>query len=391
MDLDRIRRETPGISSRLHLDNCGASLMPQPVIDAVKAHLDLESQVGGYVAQERVSDRVEAFYSRAAALFGGEATDYAFAPSAVDAWVRAFYSVPMAEGDIVVTAFNEYCSNFIAYLQQAERRGLQIKVIGTDRSGALDLGDLASSLEDDRVKLVSLSQVPSSSGQVNDVAAVGRLTRAAGVPFLLDACQSIGQMPVNVADIGCDMMSGTGRKFLRGPRGTGFLYVAPSMREKLDPVFLTNASASWTRTDGYDLRGDARLFEGWEKSIASLLGLSEAMSYYKALGVDACGTRTQQQGALLRSGLAAMDHVDMTCPPGSDAAIITFRLGTIEPDKLKAELESDGIAIQVARDIHTRLDLEARGYQSLVRVSPHYFTSDQEIDRFLDRIQAYST
>ncbi len=388
--LNALRSDTPGIKGRLHLDNCGSSLMPMPVIDAVKSHFALEAEVGGYVAQERHQGDIEYFYDRLACLLGGDQTEYAFTPSAVEAWVRAFYSVPMHEGDNIVTAFNEYCANYIAYVHQARRRGVEIRTIGANKQGQLDLDALAAAV-DDRTRLISISLVPSSSGQINDVAAVGRIARRAEVMFLLDACQSIGQLPVNVAEIGCDMLTGTGRKFLRGPRGTGFLYVSHQARERLDPVFLTNASGRWVDApDQFDMRDDARIFEGWERNIAGMLGLSAALGYLLDNGVERLTSRLQHVARTLRSGLAALPNTEMTCPAESDAAIITFSVDGHSADDVKKILEAENIAVQIARAEHTRIDLQARGIESVVRVSPHYFTSEEEIDRFLQRIRGFA-
>lgn len=381
-ELARVRGDTPGLPDRLHLDNCGASLMPQPVLNVIVQHLELEARLGGYEAQEVRDEAAERLYSCLAVLFGGQGEHYAFTASAVEAWVRAFYSVPMEKGDNIVTAYNEYCANFVAYLQQARRRKIEIRVARSLPEGGLDL-DHFESLIDDKTRLVTLSYVPSSSGEINPVAEVGRIAKEKGVPYLLDACQSVGQMPVNVDEIGCDMMTGTGRKFLRGPRGTGFLYVRPEMIEKLDPVFLTNQAALWTGVDEYELRNDARVFEGWERSIALQLGLTAALDYYIGVGPDEAFARIQSLSGRLRQGIAALPGAQITCPPRAAAGIITFNLSSWAPDDVKAYFKEKNVGVQVARRHHTLLDMDSRGLESTVRVAPHYYNTEGEIDRFL--------
>lgn len=384
--VNELRRETPGLTNRCHFDNCGSSLMPQPVLTVLREHLELEACVGGYVAQERVSDRLEGLYTSLSRLFGGGSNDYAYTASAVDAWVRAFYSVPLTAGDNIVTSYNEYCSNFVAYLQVRDRVGVDIRVAPRDPDyGGLNPETVAG-LIDERTKLISLSHISSSSGEVTDVAAVGRITKAAGIPFLLDACQSAGQLPVNVDEIGCDMMTATGRKFLRGPRGTGFLYVSEQMRQRLDPVVLTNQSARWVGPDQTQLRDDARIFEGWERSVSGQLGLAAAADYVFDLGLAEATSATQKAGQCLRDALGAAPGVTVACPPGASAAIITATVDGMDADTVKATLERENIAVQVSRIEHTRLDLDARGHTTLVRLSPHYFTTDDEISRLVTRL-----
>ena len=223
LDIDRVRGETPGCLHRLHFNNAGASLMPRPVTDTVVEHLQLESRIGGYEAADAVRDRIEAVYAAAARLVGCQAPEIALFENATRAWDAVFYAIPFASGDRIVTGRAEYCSNYMAYLQVTHATGAEIVVIGDDEHGQINVDELRAVL-DERVKLIALSHVPTSGGLVNPAAQVGVAAREARVPFLLDACQSVGQMPVDVYAIGCDFLATTGRKFLRAPRGTGFLY-----------------------------------------------------------------------------------------------------------------------------------------------------------------------
>ncbi len=385
--LREVRCQTPGLVGRVHLDNCGSALMPQPVVDALKQALDREVAVGGYVAQEQQAGALEGSYQSLVRLFGGDAGDFAFVGSAVDGWTKAFYSLPMAAGGNIVTAYNEYCSNYVAYLQIAKRHGVEIRVAQQAETGGIDLDHL-SSLIDDKTQVISISHMPSSSGEINQVAEVGRIAKTAGVLYVLDACQSAGHVPVSVADIGCDVMTGTSRKFLRGPRGIGFLYVNEHARSVMDPIVLTNQSAEWTRKDAYTLRKDARVFEAWERSVVNQLGFTAAVDYLLDIGVDAATNQIARNALYLRKKLADCATVKMACPPSATSAIITFNLEGKTPVDVKARLAEQGIAVQIASVVHTRLDLERRGIDSAVRVSPHYYTSQSDMDRFIEAIQA---
>lgn len=387
-DLARLRGDLLADQGHVHLDNAGASLMAAPVHDVLLSHLAREARIGGYVAQEKAAESLEASYHSMARLLGASADEIAFTASATDAWDRLFYSLPLKPGDRIVTAFNEYCSNYVAMLDRVRKTGADIIVIGSDHRGDLDGAAFEAALDDERVKLVAISHVPSSSGQINDVAAIGRMTRARGIPYLLDGCQAVGQLPVDVREIGCDMLTGTARKFLRGPRGIGFLYVSRSMLGRLEPVMLTNQSATWTARDRYDLRTDARLFEAWERSVASQLALGAAVEYALEAGIERIAARASGLAAHLRRELANLPGIELTDPGAALSAIVTFRHRRKDPAAIKALMAERDIAVQVASIVHTRIDLEARGIESCVRVSPHYFNSEEEISRFLEALKA---
>lgn len=387
LNIDAIRKNTPGLEGGIYLDNAGASLVPRQVIDAIKGHLDLESTVGGYVAQEQQAVRLENVYTSLAQLLGGNASEYAMTSSAASAWGRAFYSVPMQAGDNVVTAYNEYCSNYVAFLHRAKRDGIEIRVARADENNALDVDHLAS-LIDKNTKLVAISHVPSSSGQINPVAEVGKIAKAAGVLYLLDACQAIGQLPVNVDAIGCDMLAGTSRKFLRGPRGVGFMYVSAKALAQLDPVMMSNQSAVWTAASEMDVRRDTRVFESWERSVALQLGFGAALDYLLSIDSDAAMLRTVEMADYLRQNLETVAGVTIADPEGPLAAIVTFEMQGRDPAEVKAKLAEQNIAVNVASVVHTRLDLEARGIESLLRASPQYYTMHDEIDCFVDVLKS---
>jgi selenocysteine lyase/cysteine desulfurase len=244
MDVAGLRAQTPGCAHRVHLNNAGAALMAEPTLEAMRAHLTLEAEIGGYEAADAAHDSIVDAYRAVAELVGARSQEIAFFDNATHAWNAAFYSVPFRRGDRILTGRSEYGSNVLAYLQMAERIGVEVIVVPNDEHGQIDVGALAD-LVDERTRLIGVSHVPTSGGLVNPAAEVGRIARQAGVLFLLDATQSVGQFPVDVEDIGCDMLTSTGRKFLRGPRGTGFLWVRSAANERLDPFVAEIQSATW--------------------------------------------------------------------------------------------------------------------------------------------------
>ena len=243
IDIERARRDTPATDSILHFNAAGAALMPTPVLQAQLRHLQLEADTGGYEAAAAEDARIEAIYDSIARLLNADRAEIALVQNATVAWDMAFYSVGFAPGDRILTAEAEYASNYIAFLQVARRTGAVIDIVPSDAAGELDI-DALERMIDPRVKLIAITHVPTNGGLVNPAAEVGRIARAHGILYLLDACQSVGQMPIDVAAIGCDMLSATGRKYLRGPRGTGFLYVRRGVLDRLEPPLLDMQAAT---------------------------------------------------------------------------------------------------------------------------------------------------
>ena len=387
IDLARARRETPGTAEVIHLNNAGAALMPRPVIKALIDHIELESRIGGYEAAEREYQRVEQSYDSLARLLNCAREEIAVVENATRAWDMAFYALPFRPGDRILTAVAEYASNVIAFLQVAERTGATVEVVPNDESGQLSLPTLERMM-DARVKLIAVTHVPTNGGLVNPAAAIGRIARAAGVPFLLDACQSAGQMPLDVAALGCDMLSATGRKYLRGPRGIGFLYVRKGLLERLTPPFLDLHAARWTAPDRYELRPDARRFENWEANIAAKLALGAAVDYALGWGLEAIYARVRLLADGLRVALARIPGVVVRDLGQERCGIVTFTLAGMNPDEIKAQLALQAINVTVSTRFSTRFDMEARGLEALVRASLHYYNSEAELEHFLAVIAA---
>jgi selenocysteine lyase/cysteine desulfurase len=365
----------------LHFNNAGAALMPQPVLDAARDYLTLEAEIGGYEAAEREDAAVERFYHAAAELLGCDVDEIAFIENATRAWDMAFYAIPFAPGDRILTARAEYASNVIAFLQVAERTGAVVEPIPSDEMGQLSIPALEAMI-DDRVKLIAITHVPTNGGLVNPAAAVGKIARAAGITYLLDACQSVGQMTVNVAEIGCDLLSTTGRKYLRGPRGTGLLYARRALCQRLQPPFLDLHAAEWVAPDRYEIRGDARRFENWETNYAGKVGLAVAMDYARSWGLDAIEARVKGLACQLRARLAEIPGVVGRDIGAEQSGIVTFTVAGVGADAAQRALAAQAINVTTSTVSSTRFDMEARGLREMVRASVHYYNDEAEIERF---------
>jgi selenocysteine lyase/cysteine desulfurase len=387
VDIAALRAQTPGCAHRVHLNNAGAALMAQPTLEAMAAHLRLEAEIGGYEAAEVAREAIADTYDAVAELVGGRSAEVAFFDNATHAWNAGFYSVRFDRGDRILTGRAEYGSNVLAYLQVAQRTGAEVVVVPNDEHGQIDVAALQR-LVDERTRLIGLSHVPTSGGLVNPAAEVGRIAREAGVLFLLDATQSVGQFPVDADTIGCDLLTSTGRKFLRGPRGTGFLWVRPDALERLDPFVAEIRSATWDGRRGFDWVDGARRFESWENSYMNQLGLRAAVRQALELGLDAIAERTLALGTELRERLDELPSVSTHDLGEERCAIVTARVADVASADVAAALKRAGVNVTVTVPEDTQFDTEDRGLPPLVRLSPHYYNTVNELEYAVEQIAA---
>ena len=387
IDVALARAETPGCEHVAHLNNAGAALQPTPVLDAVIGHLRREGEIGGYEAADEQAGRVEHVYDAVARLLGCTRDEIAIVENATRAWDMAFYSLRFGAGDRILTTRAEYASNYLALRHVADRTGASVEVVPDDEHGQVDAGALEAML-DERVRLVSLVHVPTQGGLVNPAARVGAITRAAGVPLLLDACQAVGQLPVDVEAIGCDILSATGRKFLRGPRGTGFLFVRRELVERLEPPFLDLHAAEWLPDLGYRVRLDARRFENWETNYATKIGLGVAVDYALRWGLESIRARVVELADALRGRLQELPGVTVHDLGQERCGIVTFAVAGVPAADVARALGAAGINVSVSPAAYSRLDLDGRGLDALVRASVHYYNVDDELDRLAAAVGA---
>jgi selenocysteine lyase/cysteine desulfurase len=381
LDLAAARADTPGTDHVLHFNNAGAALPPQPVLDAQVHHLQREAQIGGYEAEAEAESALRSTYDAVARMLGCDADEVALLENATRAWDMAFYGLPFAEGDRILTSRAAYASNHIACLQVAERTGARVEVVPSTPTGEIDVEALRSMMDDD-VALIALTHVPTNGGLINPAAEVGDVADEADVPFLLDACQSAGQMPLPVDEIGCTMLSATGRKYLRGPRGTGFLYVQRDWIERIEPPLLDLHAATWTGPDTYEIHPDARRFETWEGHVAGFVGLGVAVDYALDRGLASIRDRVQGLAATLRTALGDVPGLTVHDQGRTRCGITTFTTEQMDAEAIQSALREQDINVSVSPPASTRLDAEARNLPDLVRTSVHYYNTEAEVERF---------
>lgn len=388
--IEQLRNETPGCRQRLHLNNAGAALSPAPVQQALLDHLALEQQLGGYEAAEEAADAIDRFYRETGRLLNCEAREIAWAENASAAWNTLLQTLRLEPGDRIVTGQAEYAGNYLSMLHLARQKQITIDVIPNRPDGRIDLQRLETAL-DSRVRLIALTHVASQNGTVQPAVQIGKLARRHRICYLLDAAQSAGQMPLDVQEIGCDMLVGTGRKFLRGPRGSGFLYVRYDLIEHLEPLRVDLHSARWISEQEYRFRGDARRFESFECPIAGKIALGRAMAYANEQGLADIHSRVVTLAQRLRNDLAAIPGISMHEAMHADSGIVTFNCPGMDADTVYRRLREQGINTSVARYDNTRFDFQRRGLGDINRASVHYYNTEEEVDRFCERIETLIT
>ena len=386
LDVERIRAETPGCAHVLHLNAAGSSLPSRRTLDATLDHLRLEAEIGGYEAADRARPVLDGFYPSIATLIGAEPGEIAYVENATRGWDLAFYSLDFKPGDRILTCVSEYSSNYISYLQVARKTGAEIVVVPDDRHGQIDLAALERAI-DKRTKLVSISHIPTQGGLVQPAEAVGKIVHDAGILYLLDACQSVGMMPIDVKKIGCDFLSATGRKYMRGPRGTGFLYARTRSTSHIEPIFLDNHAARWSGDNEYTVMGDAKRFENWERYFAGVIGLKVAADQANELGMPSIWARLRQLADGLRERLKTVPGVTLADLGVTKGAIVTFAVTGKEHVALKQQLRDQGINVSVSTQFSSRLDLKGRGLKDVMRASVHVYNTEQELDRFVTALR----
>jgi len=382
-DIQRARADTPGVQNRIHFNNAGAALMPQSVLDAVQRHLTREAEIGGYEAKDAAEDQINETYESIARLLNCSVDEVAIVENATRGWDMAFYAFDFKPGDRILTAVAEYASNYIAYLQVAQRTGAVVEVVPDDESGQLDVDGLRKMLDSGKpVKLISVTHAPGNSGLVNPAEKIGAIAREREIPFLLDACQSVGQMPIDVQELGVDVLSTTSRKYLRGPRGIGFMYVRREWLDRLIPPFLDLHAATLTSSKSFEIRRDARRFENWESNIAAKLGLGAAVDYALSWGLPAIQKRVTELAGELRARLRSLERVTVHDRGVVQSGIVSFT-APIESSVVRDELQRRSINVHVSAAAATRIDMDQRRLTDLVRASVHYYNTSDEIDQFI--------
>jgi len=384
MDIELLRQQTPGCAEKIHFNNAGASLMPQSVIDAMVDHINLEATSGGYEAADLKAKEITGFYDSVAQLINCKATNIAFTSSATNSFSRALSCIPFQEGDSILLANEDYISNQIAFLSLQKRFKIKILRAASLASGGVDVDDMKRLMDAHHPKLVSLTHVPSNTGLIQPVEEVGELCAERDIYYLVDGCQSVGQIPVDVKKIKCDFLSATMRKFLRGPRGAGFLYVSDKIiKQKLEPLFIDMRGADWITADEYTPRMDARRFEDWELPYALVLGSKAAIDLALAVGINEIQVQNKYLCNLVRKAVSGIDHLRLLDIGENQSSIITVQIHNRKPQEVLLELRQQGINTSVGYRSFALIDFDAKHVDWALRISPHYYNTEREVEKLI--------
>ena len=387
-EVARWRRDTPGCVHRAHLNNAGSAFCPTPVIDAVKGHLELEQELGGYEAADAAGTRVQAAYDDVARLIGAAPRNVAMVENATVAFAQAVSALDFHPGDVIVTTRNDYISNQLLFLSLQRRLGVEVRRAAELPSGGVDPDSLREEARHPRCRLVSVTWIPTNSGLIQPVEAIGEICAELDVPYVVDACQAVGQLPVDVGRLRCDFLSATSRKFLRGPRGAGFLFVSDRALERgAAPLYIDMRGATWDAADRFGLMPDARRFENWEFASALVLGLGAAAAYALDVGTDLISERALGLAALTRERVGAIPGIRTLDRGERLAAIVTAEVAGHHANDISAALRARGINTHTALREFAVLDMTAKGAESAVRISPHYYNTVDEIGRLVEVLE----
>ncbi len=389
MNIEQIRQDTPYCLDKLFVNSAGSSLQPTVVVAAVKNYLDKEAQLGGYTVADTNGVAIETFYEAIAKLLGTQSSNIAFTHDATDAYLKALSAIPFQKGDVVITSNDDYASNQIQFLSLQKRFGITIKRIKTLANGDIDIAHFQELITQKTPKLVAITHVPTNSGLIQNVEAIGEICYQKAILYLVDACQSVGQLVVDVQKIKCDFLSATGRKFLRGPRGTGFLYVSDrALAKGLSPLFIDGGGAVWTKEQEYQVLPTARRFQTWEKPYALMMGLTTAIQYATTIGLANIEAYNEQLMQRLKHNLAAIPNVKIFDKGAKTCNLLTFRKGDKSAPAIQKVLNDHSVFHGLSTKEWGVIDYGKKGVDWTVRLSPHYFNTLEEMDRLAEIIES---
>ncbi len=392
LDVEAERAATPGCGQVAYLNNAGAALPTTATVQAMVDHLALEAERGGYEAAATVVDRLTGLRASVANLLGAEADEVVVTGSDTQSWTKALWGFVLGGGvgrgqQFLVDRIS-YDSHYLGLLQVCEFVGATIETIPSESDGTCDIDALRTLLGSGHTALVSLTHVGTHRGLINPVGEAGAACREAGVPYFLDACQSIGQLPVDVGAIGCDVATGTGRKWIRGPRGTGVLYVRSEFAERLRPPGIGGSSAVWEDSGHFSYRSGADRFLDFEVPYAAHLGLAVAVDHALALGVEAIADRVDTLAESLRRALAGITGCAVHDGGSRRSGIVTFTVDGTRPDDVAGAARAAGINLSVSGAQRALLDMGGPRPTSVVRASPHYYNTDHEIEQLVEVVES---
>lgn len=385
MNITQIRKDTPGTQRLIHFNNAGASLPTRQTLEAIQDYLHREAMTGGYRFMTEEAATINDFYVQAAQLINASPDEIALTQNASASLNLALYALPWQKGDVLLTSEIEYGNNFLNYLKLEKDKGVEIRIFPLDKNYHYNLATFENYIND-KVKLIAITHIPTNSGMIAPVEAIGKIAKKHNILYMVDACQSIGHLPFDVEKIGCDFATATSRKYLRGPRGMGFLYVRKPIIERMNPIFLEMLYADWQSETDFQLNKSIKMFECWEKPYALMAGFTAAIRYANDLGIDNIWLRTQENAAYLRRQLATLKHLTIQDIGENLCGIVTFTIEGLSNEAIQKHLQNHNINTSISPGFTSLLDMQKRGLSDVLRASVHYYNTKEEINTFVETL-----
>lgn len=369
-----------------YLNNAGAGELSNITLNAMIDYYQYEQKVGAYQAAKDKKDIIDMFYTNVAKLINADDVgEIAFVDNASRGWNLAIRGIELSKNDVIVTLSTEFGTNLITIYDHAMKSGASVRVIPCTDKGKVDIQLLEKVLSEYRgVKVIAISHAVAHGSIVNPVEQIGVLARKYGALYIVDACQSVGQITVDVKEIDCDVLVASGRKWLCGPRGTGFMYIRN--KTNIRPTQLDLASADLILNDDYSVTGvkirqDAKRFEIWERNIASQIGLATAIDIILNVGLDEISRKIKCFSTEIRNAISKNPKLILIGSEESSSGIVGFI--TKKSDVEKSILDSfvkNGLTISTMSDWDCPLDFPKNGVKTIFRLSPHYYTNIETIE-----------
>lgn len=373
----------------LFMNSAGSSLMSENTVSAVKDYLDLEVKYGGYEVMIEHASRYISCYTEGAKLLNCRPDQIALCESATSGFNNAISSIPFKPNDVILTSAMDYGSNMMLYKYLEMRYKVKLVLCKTDLNGQIDLEDFTAYVVDNRPKLVAITHIPTNAGSIQDLSLISQLCLHHDIRLAIDACQSVGQINVDVQAIKCDILTVTGRKFLRAPRGTGLLYVSDKMtQEDYHPIMLDGVGAVWSDIQTFDLAKTAKRYEPFEHSLASFAGMANALSELNAIGIDRIEFYNKELAAYTRSQLSSLPEVVCYDLGDNLSSIISVRSPKWELALVQKLLKSHQIRAGITYRNMAYIDMSTKQLDWALRLSPHYFNSKKEVDLLVEYINS---
>lgn len=401
-DVDLARQETFGCHRLIHLDNAGAALPPDCVTETYIAALQEEAEIGSYRSARKQTAALRQTYAELAQLLNCHVSEIALVESGSRAWDLSFSMIQLAPGSVIVTTEYEYANNYIMMLRAARQCNCRIEFIRLDEGGDISLSHLSELIDawGKDIRVISVTHVPTHNAIINPVEKIGQLIRSAKTSgaladtavYMVDACQSVGQMPVDVQNIRCDVLTICSRKFLRGPRGVAAIYFRKETLDReiasnnAEPTFLNIPGFTWVQEHSYEMRRDGRCFETWESNYSAKTAFGRAINYYMAR--DPIGVERYVTGlaAHLRKVLRNVNGVSLTDVGANKSALVTFSMKGLPANGILHELEANNINVSIIDRRTAHINMNKRQQHFLLRSAVHYYNTKDEVEKFAQLI-----